>query len=91
MNQPKGVFMEISNKPRKTKVQIFRDTATDEDWKKLIGLALSTNPIGANIQDSGMAFFLASSLIVSSFITAAFIRMPDGYTGCASFFALISL
>lgn len=43
--------MEISNKPRKTKVQIFRDTATDEDWKKLIGLALSTNPIGANIQD----------------------------------------
>lgn len=43
--------MENTDKTRKTKVQIFRDTANDDDWHKLIELALSTNPIGVKLPD----------------------------------------
>lgn len=43
--------METNNKPKQTKVQIFRNTANDEDWKKLIEVALSTTPIGTNVMD----------------------------------------
>ena len=38
--------MEINNKPKRTKVQIFRDTATDEQWKDMVACAISDNPIG---------------------------------------------
>lgn len=43
--------MTITNKPKNTKPQIFRDTANDEEWKKLVELALSTNPIGTKVPD----------------------------------------
>lgn len=43
--------MENTDKPKNTKPQIFRDTANDEEWKKLVELALSTNPIGARVPD----------------------------------------
>lgn len=44
--------MEINNKPKRTKVQIFRDTATDEQWKDMVACAISDNPIGASLQDT---------------------------------------
>ena len=43
--------MENTDKPKNTKPQIFRDTANDEEWKKLVELALSTNPIGTKVPD----------------------------------------
>lgn len=40
-----------TTKPKNTKVQTFRDTATDGEWNKLIETALSTTPIGTRVQD----------------------------------------
>lgn len=44
--------MEINNKPKQTKVQIFRDTATDEQWKDMVACAISDNPIGVSLPET---------------------------------------
>lgn len=36
---------------RQTTAQIFRDTATEEQWKQLVADANATTPIGKDIQD----------------------------------------
>lgn len=44
--------METNSKPKQTKAQIFRDTATDEQWKDMVAHATSDNPIGASLPDT---------------------------------------
>lgn len=44
--------METNTKPKQTKVQIFRDTATDDQWTDMVARATSDNPIGASLQDT---------------------------------------
>ena len=44
--------METNTKPKQTKVQIFRNTANDEQWKEIVACAISDNPIGASLPDT---------------------------------------
>jgi hypothetical protein len=37
--------------PKKTKVQKFRDAATEESWKSLVADATATVPVGKDIQE----------------------------------------
>lgn len=66
-----------TTKPKNTKVQTFRDTATDGEWNKLIETALSTTPIGTRVQDD-FGFSWSAMPVINVFVFGSYISCQIG-------------